>query len=444
MCYMNVDETRRYEEEERSYARQQGRHAIQSGFVTNLSRVYEDQRLPMRYGFSREGVPLSLMLLLYPATIVYVPPMSKPQLEKRLQMPISRFVELQDRGLLKPFIGHPTRYADLKHLDPILERRPPSVWARGDEVAHAYANAAEYWKEARRELPLDSITRIKWVRDKWRRHYPALDSRTLTAQLKTEVCTNYVDLCIFGFRPLARRLLDLKNPSWFTRRLLELNEVATYPHLLGAGGIPNYRVEDAKIIETLKRQLLLCGDVRYLGQEAKILLDGLALSSPEMLSAESVMEFHRTGTAAKLWKALEELERQVAQFQAQPDIEPLLGASVYATDRVRDAVRIATSITYEIDRQRIERPVGRIVDCCFKIASGVGIGLAALRMGGFAPFAAVMAGAGGASFLSRLRMSDELISAVDREITDWIMSQRFGKLATNFWWIKGRRVVTER
>jgi len=438
------DELEQYESDERAWARQQARKVAPSGFISDIRPLFADQHLPSRFAFQRPGAPLPLLLLLYPTTQIYLPPTTREVLENRLDMPLEQAVDLQERGFIRPIIGHPTDYAGLTHFDPILKRCPPSVWARGDEVAHHSANAAEYWEEARRILPLDEVSRVEWVRSKWGRHYPHLDEEWLTQRVKIEVCTNYVDLCIFGFQPLARRIVAIDDPSWMVRRLLEVNEVATYPHLIGAAGTVNYGIQDEAVIESVQRDLLVDQKLRFLGPEAKLLTAGMGLSVPADLSPDALEAFHTSGTATKLWAALQALETELARYDKDDQADALLEASARATRLVQEAIRDSESISYEIDRSRLAKRVHRTVDLATKLASTVAIGVTAMSTQMLSPVAAWLAGVSLTAFASNLDVVREELGEVDERITDTLMSKRFSPLATQLWWVRRWRDNHER
>lgn len=210
---MEVPELEIYEGRERAYARDQGRHGAGGGVIETMAPVFADQLLPERHALQRGGAPLGALVFLYATTIVFLPPASQGTLERRLGMPLEYVLELQRNGIVRPIIGHPTDYAELSHLDPILALDPPSLWARGDEVAHVYGRAAEHWDTAREVLPFDDILRVPWVRAKWSEQRPRTSQLDLDERIRVEVSTNFVNLCIFGFEPLARSIAELKSAS---------------------------------------------------------------------------------------------------------------------------------------------------------------------------------------------------------------------------------------
>jgi hypothetical protein len=429
---MNREELEDYERKERQIASSNGRLAVDHGYVTNVRPIFDDLRLPDSFGVQRRHAPLQILAWLYPTTIVYLPPMTERLLEARLGMHVEDFIELYDKGVARALIGHPVEYSNLKHFDPILRRRPPSVWARGDELAHRFAKAADYWKDARRLLPLSRICKLKWVRSKWKRHYPHLSGRALTNQIEIEVCTNYVDLCIFGWEPLAQFILEVPNPSWVAKRLLELNETITYPQLLGIGGTFNYGVQETHLMNSIRSQSLVPVQARLIGKEARILLDGLSLTFPQFTDAETVLSFHKASLAPKLWSTMKDLEKQLAKPAAALRLGSLAEASQKTEELISMALNDVRSIAFADARRRI----GKEVSFCVKSGSIATIALASRLSGVLGLLGSALAGIAVSEFAATTKPFDQLVSGIEDAITDWIMSKKFTPLATHLWWIQ--------
>ena len=431
---MKREELEQYEDEERRWARSVGSAVAPQGFVEDIRPLFRDQTLPERHAVRRRGAPFHILLLLYPSTIIYVLPISAKALRTLVGMPLAQLVELVDCGIVRPIIGHPTDYAGLSHFDPILRRklRVPSVWARGDEVAHSYADAAAHWEEARKVLPLEDLARLPAARNKWQRQFPFLRGEALTDRVKVEVCTNYVDLCIFGWQPLARRLADLSDHRWMFRRLLELNEVATYPHLIGAAGTVNYGLADASDVEAAKRELLIAGKVEVIGPEASLLTSGLNIRFPSEMTTDALVAFHEADMASRLWRALQLLERKVAEAEVGPS---LVDASARAAVVFEEAERHATDIAFALDRRRLRKQVHHSVDAITKLGSTAGIGLAALSTHALSPIAAILAGIAASKYISDIDFVREELTRIDESITDRLLGRKFSSLATQLWWI---------
>lgn len=428
-----------YEARERELARVKGAACAPAGFISDIRPLFSDQRYPVRLGVHRSGAPLDVLLLLYPATVIYVPPTTRDQLGQRFGMTVEEVVNLQRGGFVRPIIGHPSDYAGLDHLDELLEMRPPSVWARGDELAHVFADAASFWDEVRTDVPVQEMARIDWVRAKWRRHYPSATERSLTEKIEIELGTNYVDLCVFGFAPLARQIVELGDAAWSARRLLEVNEVATYPQLIGAGGTVNYGIRDAAAIEAAQRDLLLRPAARFLGPEARIITTGLGLPTAPRLDTEALREFHRRGSADRLWKTFSILESELStQGDTDGDDVALRDAASRAAEAVEAALRESQGLAYELERTEVDKRVGAAAQV-FKVAPAAGVVAAATTRFGYNPLAATIAGIsvlGGTHVASQLAPIRDRLRELDDLIVDRLMSRKFPPLVTQFWWLR--------
>jgi hypothetical protein len=422
---MNRKKLLAYEESERAYARSTGKHCVKAGIIQNLKPAFHDLKLPWSYGVQRRQAPLHALIFLYPSTLVFVPPTTEASLTERLGMDMKAFLQLCDHGLITPMIGHPQQYADRAHLDPILQRKPASIWARGDEVAHAYANAKEYWKEARRILPLNKIHNLKWVRAKWCRQYGYLDGKVLSDQIDIEICTNYVNLCIFGFERFARTITETQQPSLIAKRLIEANEVATYPQLLGVGGSINYGLSDAPLIQNVRKQFLLDVDTTYVSETPSILLNGLGVSFPSQINAETIKRFHADGMPRHLQKAWSGFEQAIRA--KGKDAAGVFKASSQVEETLHDALRLIRSNTYNLRRTKL----AKISDNIVKTSSIAGIAGAALAAN-LNPIAALLAGFSITGFVAKNTRAEKM--AVDA-IVDFCLSMKQPGYAAHLWWI---------
>jgi len=346
-------------------------------------------------------------------------------------METESLVDLIDKGIIKPLIGHPTDYADLPHFDSILQRKPPSVWARGDELAHRFAYAADYWRDARKALPLSKLTKVRWVREKWKNQNPALSGRALTEKVEMELCTNYVDLCIFGFEEQAQLILQLEDPSVMARKLIELNELATYPQLIGVGGTPHYGLNDRRVVEAARQLSAIRGDVKFFSREASLLLDGLKLSIPETIDAETVLSFHQENLAPRLWSAVATLEEEV-----RSNISPLneigtIDASLKAEQLITDAIAEVKSL----DHGRKRRAASKWISVGLQTTSTIAISLAAAHAG-LLPWQSLLAGLAVTNYANKNRPFDAGIQAIESKLSDWWMRTKTSQLATQLWQIQ--------
>jgi hypothetical protein len=430
---MKTDDLLAYEERERAFVRANGDRAVTNGFVTDTRCIYSDRRLPGSLAFHRSGAPLAALLLLYEKTVVYIPPTTRDKIEARIGFPWSDLLTLVDRGCIQPIIGHPAHYARKPFFDDLLSFDPPSVWARGDELARRFANADEYWAMTPSVLPLPQMCAVKWVRAKFRRHFPSLSEKSLSERIATELCTNFVDLCIYGYEPLARDIAGLSDHDWSARRILEISELLTYPTLMGLGGTANYGLaSSAAIDEAISAGQLSTTDVREIPPEAQILLDGLSINVPSNLNADLVVQFHHDGMAKPLWHALEELETQVAASA---------GESGSLVDSAVVAERLMNATMRELRGVGFRRQIGQSqrqlpwVDLTVKVGAAALLTVATHAPIGSDWMTDALAGAQFAGTLYALKFADRITARVERRVSEAITARTSSRLATQLWWL---------
>lgn len=436
---MNLSTLEAYEDSEREYVRSVGAKAAPNGYVSEGSRIYSDQGLPKRLGFHRHGAPLNALVFLYESTVVYVPPTTKHRIEMRLGMDWDDFVSLSHSRQVQPVIGHPSHYARRPHFDALFEVRPPSVWARGDELAHSFAGARDYWAKAMTDVPAEAMAKVPWLRNKFQRHFPSLRGVALEERIAVEIRTNYVDLCIYGFEPLAQELASALDLSWSARRILEISELITYPTLMGMGGMPNYGLEDATAIECASQGFLLTGSTRTrtLGPELSILTTGLNLTVPDHVSAHTVEQFHGDGMSDRLWKALAALETRVAQSVQDPD--DLSEVSETAATIVRESLTEIADAPSRLDRRRYSGRVHHATDFTVKMGSAAALTVATHSVLGLDWGQSLLGGAGLAQTLWSLAGFQGSLAETDRKVGDMLARRRAGELATQLWWLSDWR-----
>lgn len=438
---MKLSDLEEYEERERIYVRTIGDKAVRNGTVVDAARIYQDKKVAGRVGFRRAGAPLKALLLLYPTTVVYVPPTSQDRIERQFGMGWSTFLELAEAGSVTPIIGHPTHYQRKAFFNDLFYLNPASVWARGDELAHHFAGAAEYWNIAMAEVPAEEMATLGWVRAKFRNHFPNVSSQALIERAATEIRTNFVDLCIFGFEPLARNYAALSDLSWGARRILEVSELLTYPSLLGMGGVPSYGINNDRAIAAASDLLLWlqAPERRTLRSEAMLLVEGLSLRVPEDLASSDVAAFHAEGMARRLWAALDELEGQVSR--AAEDADELVQASVVAEGIIREALQEVSGLSHSLDRKQTIRRAGTTSDMSLKIGTAAALTVASHGILGLDWIAATIAGAGTSPAVWALRAFGEAAEACEVRLSDWIATRKYGGFAVQLWWLNNWRVA---
>ena len=133
-----VDRLEQYDEAERQLARERAPLAAPNGFIADMAPVF-DHDSSDRIAVMRAGAPLSALIIFYRQTVVFVPPASVANLERRFAMTWDALLTLSDAGIVLPVGGNPVEYANKRHFGDLFDYRPPSVWSRGDELARRFA-----------------------------------------------------------------------------------------------------------------------------------------------------------------------------------------------------------------------------------------------------------------------------------------------------------------
>ncbi|MFJ2158282.1 hypothetical protein [Streptomyces sp. NPDC087856] len=429
---MNTDELQAYEMRERDFVQANGSQAVDGNTVVDTHPIYSDLDLVPHLGFHRTGAPLPALLLLYEQTVVYIPPSSKRAIRERLGLPWENLIEFCRMGVIQPIIGHPVHYADKPHFDELFRMRPPSVWARGDELAQRFASGAEYWELARHVLPMDEYCQVPWVLAKWRKHFPRLPGLDLRHRIEMEICTNFVDLCIFGYESMVRDIARVPDRSWAVRRILELSELLTYPSLMGCGGTANYGLASSTAIrEAIRHNYLGDNRPRFIGHEIDVLLSGISLTVPSQLQGQAVRRFHQSGMSRRLWRALEELEGAVAEDR----INGLTQSAHAASEIVESAIREIHRPEFLPGRMQQSGTPNMWVDMTMKVGSATALSAVAHGPLGQDWITAALSGISVVGLLTSLRSFDRAILKVEEKISESVAARNTSRLAVELWWL---------
>lgn len=430
---MKLKELQLYEESERETARLYGPAAVSNGFIADGPLIYTDKLVSSRLAFHRQGAPLKALLLLYEQTVVYIPPADKSELEQRFGISWSDLLKLSERECIIPVIGHPTHYSDKVHFDSMLKLKPASVWARGDEIAHRFADGAEYWSIAKRIVPYADMSQTDWLQKRFQRHFPSLSSDSRLDRIQTELLTNFVDLCIHGYEPLATELVTLPDPGYAAKRLLEVSEILTYPSLMGLGGTPNYGLNsEIAVAEARGAEYLHRG--RELGPEAELLLRGLSIGFPRLMSPELIMQFHRDGMSTWLWQALAKLEHQVA-LKTESHSTELTDAATHAQEILAEALREVRGAGYSSLRSRSHDLARSTVGLTIKLGESSALATAAWGPLGHDWMNLALAGVQFSSVLLAAKKFESATNLAERRIADLIANRKTSPLASQLWWL---------
>lgn len=388
-------------------------------FQQVLAELFSDTTLPAHFAFRRNAAPLGILTVLYPKTSIYVPPVTKSDLEARLGLTLHELIELWDAGIVIPVIGHPAYYAERNDLSDLLSRRPISAWARFDAAASQFGRD-DLIEKALSSLRAESLD-LEWARSKWSRQFPHLDDATLTQQIFREIANNYANLAVMGLSDVADTIL--RESRHAAALLVATNEIFTYPRVIGLGGTPSYddtTIHSQPIIQSLQAKKL--NERQALEHGAGELMRGLRLSVPQRIDTDSIIRLHVTGEVRQVWKLHEEISA-LARSRGAGDAAGL--ANEYGSV-VREMVSKVNSIPH--DKRRVNAIMrwisfglgvgGGAAAYLATSTSGLWVGLAAASaIGSIPPFFADHFGEAVANIVLRLKHE---------------------KLELNFWEIKDR------
>jgi hypothetical protein len=407
------------------------REVERRGSIEEAADIYPDINQAKHMSYARTPLPLMFSVLLYERTVIFVPPMSKEDLEQRWGLPLDQLLELARAGLVQPIIGHTLDYA-ADHFDGLVEIRPPSLWARGLTVLdHLGMGSALDEREC--PLPIGEMANLNTLRFKYRKYFPGLDGADLSDRIKRELLTNYADLCIFGEQRLADSLQYSGSAQQVADRLILANEVRTYPILFGMGGTANYDTRslrrDAKAHDTLsplprRRRNIIPGNL-------DLLFSGMGIVISAM-GARDLIDFHASGNGQLLRRAMAHFERQAHKVSAgsrsEADHDRFVELAATLESIIRSVSRELASPSFVKKARRIEQASRAIL----KVGSpAVGAWL------GHMLGSSVLEGIGGGAVVQQL-----VIEPLREKIVDAAMVARFRPGLANLWRIAQREELS--
>lgn len=424
---------RAYERRERQTTHQYAPRAMNGDHVENAELIYQDRKLSKRLGFHRSGAPLSALLFLYEQVVVYVPPAAKQTLRARFNMPWSTFVKLAQRRCVVPIVGHPIHYHGHKHFEALFDTNPVSVWARGDELALEYAGGRDYWAKVEKDHPAGTLAIDPLLTAKYRRVFAGMDEAHLAARVEHEVKTNFVDLCIYGYEPLATALLSPEAGTAGSRKLVELSELITYPSLMGMGGAPNYGLGSANAARMVSDAPRLRPLPRRVGPEAAVLVEGLALATPSHIDPQLVIDFHKDSMSSTLWGALDALEDKLVPDGPGPD--DLAERAERAQHLLGEALREVNGAGLILSHHRSLGRINDVVRLTMKLSPVI-----PLATFFWSPFDQQMLDAGvsvaGAAVSgAAIWKSNAIADTIERKLAHHLSSRRLDKMTAQLWWL---------
>lgn len=301
----SVENLLQFHFEQEEYIKENADNLRKQGYVKGYKDVYPDiyDRIYSQKGvaYIRGSVPLKLMVLLYDVVIVYIPPLTQSQLEKRFKLKWNDFIKLCQQGLIIPIIGNAINYGK-NHFNELfsLPSPPYSLWARGLALLDVFnmSNALDVAKEV---LPVDDIASDTRIFSTWKKS-TNLDDEEVKKKIKDDVAVLYADLCIFGCKNEADVLTCLP-PNKIYNTLKIMNEIKTYPILFGLESQANYDYDKLKMISKINIRRPDFVPLAVPEKELEILFNGIGINI-DNLEVENIIKYHIDGLGQKLRMAL--------------------------------------------------------------------------------------------------------------------------------------------
>ena len=297
-----------YHEQQMDKIKQNKERLTQQGYVKSYRDIYPDvyERIRHQKGvaYIRGNVSIKLMSILYDTVIVYIPPLSKKQLECRFYLNSwDELVVLCQHGIVIPIIGKSENYT-ASHFDDLFNKlpvKPYSLWARGLGLLDVFgmSNCLEVAKEV---LPVNAIANNERVFKQWEKRYGFHDEEFIRSRIKDDVAVQYADLCIFGCKNELESLLSL-SPYELYRNLRLLNEVRTYPILFGLESQANFDRNKLASLSTMPLQPQFYIPQVVPENELEILYRGIGIDIDDVSIAD-IIGYHNDGLGKKLRSAL--------------------------------------------------------------------------------------------------------------------------------------------
>lgn len=297
-----------YHEEQMDKVKQNREKLMEQGYVKGYQDVYPDihKRIHLHKGvaYIRGNVSVKLMAILYDAVIVYIPPLSKKQLESRFYLKEwNELIVLCQHGIVIPIIGKGENYT-ASHFDDLFNKlpdKPYSLWARGLGLLDVFgmSDALEIAKEV---MPVRAIADDAAVYKSWAKKYAKRDEKNIKTKIMDDVAVQYADLCIFGCKNEAESLLSLP-PYNLYKNLQLINEIRTYPILFGLESQANFDHNKLAAVSTMPMKPQYYIPQALPENELEILYRGIGIDVDDVPIADIVM-YHNDGLGKRLRSAL--------------------------------------------------------------------------------------------------------------------------------------------
>lgn len=357
-----------YHEQQMDKIKQHKEKLTQQGYVKSYRDVYPDvyERIRHQKGISyvRGNVPIKSMAILYDTVIVYIPPLSKTQLEARFYLKNwDELITLCQHGIVIPIIGRAENYT-ATHFNDLFNKlpiKPYSLWARGLGLLDVFGmnNVLDLAKEV---MPVDAIAKDEKIYRKWARRYGCHNEHFIQTRIKEDVAVQYADLCIFGCKNEAESLLSLP-PYELYRNLKLLNEVRTYPILFGLESQANFDRDKLASVSTIPIQPQFYIPQTLPENELEILYRGIGIDV-DNVSVSDIIGYHNDGLGKKLRAALaffnEYFDTKIEKLE-EMDLTQLYTRAEKLEKLLKDAIADLNRTNYYLKLDKSQKTITKIL-----------------------------------------------------------------------------------
>lgn len=357
-----------YHEQQMDKIKQHKEKLTQQGYVKSYRDVYPDvyERIRHQKGISyvRGNVSIKSMAILYDTVIVYIPPLSKTQLEARFYLKNwDELITLCQHGIVIPIIGRAENYT-ATHFNDLFNKlpiKPYSLWARGLGLLDVFGmnNVLDLAKEV---MPVDAIAKDEKIYRKWARRYGCHNEHFIQTRIKEDVAVQYADLCIFGCKNEAESLLSLP-PYELYRNLKLLNEVRTYPILFGLESQANFDRDKLASVSTIPIQPQFYIPQTLPENELEILYRGIGIDV-DNVSVSDIIGYHNDGLGKKLRAALaffnEYFDTKIEKLE-EMDLTQLYTRAEKLEKLLKDAIADLNRTNYYLKLDKSQKTITKIL-----------------------------------------------------------------------------------
>lgn len=357
-----------YHEEQLDKIKQNRENLTKQGYVKGYKDVYPDvyERIHKHKGvaYIRGTVSIKLMAILYDTVIVYIPPLSKRQLEVRFYLKDwEELIVLCQHGIVIPIIGKAENYI-ASHFDDLfnkLPEKPYSLWARGLGLLDVFG-MSDTLEIAKEVMPVDAIANDKTIFKKWAKKYNNRNEKFVKSKIVDDIAVQYADLCIFGCRSEAESLLSL-SPYELYNNLQLLNEIRTYPVLFGLESQANFENSKLAALSTMPIRPQYYIPQALPENELEILYRGIGIDIDDLSIAEIVM-YHNDGLGKQLRSALscfnEYCNSKITKTE-QMDLTQVYARAEAFQKQLKNAINDLNSKNYYLELDNSYRKITKIL-----------------------------------------------------------------------------------